>query len=127
MTSRVDNQSLRAYLTTVTFRHVFAMMIAIAMLFAPFSMKSGSAMAAMPSDHHGQTNANGHCGNQPRNGMADKAIGKSCCAAMCTAVAVTPASPIVPLIFPRTVERPTLSLSPHSYLASLATPPPRTA
>ncbi len=51
----------------VSISKLFATLIAIAMIFAPFAMQRGSAMAAMP-EHHSQMTENGHCGEQPAKG-----------------------------------------------------------
>jgi len=127
MSEAVEKHSHAAHMARVSFRPLFAILIAFAMLFAPFAMQSGSAMAAMPSDYHGQMMEKGHCGGQSSEGMADKALGKSCCVAMCAAIAVAPVSPTEPLSFSRSVERPALAQFRHGYLAKLATPPPRRA
>ena len=125
MTSRVEKQLLEVYIARVSLRPLFAILIAFAMLFSPFAMRTGSAMAAMPSDHHSQVMDKGHCGEQPSSGKADKAHTKSCCVAMCTTVAIAPALPSAPLAFARVIARPAIETSPHSHLARLATPPPR--
>ena len=125
MNSSVEKQYLAVHKARVSLRPLFAILIAFAMLFSPFAMRTGSAMAAMPSDHHSQVMDKGHCGEQPSSGKADKAHIKSCCVAMCTAVAVAPALPSAPLAFARVIARPAIETSPHSHLASLATPPPR--
>lgn len=111
----------------VSLRPLSAVLIALAMLFAPFAMPSGAAMATAPADHHGQMMDKGHCGDQPAKGKADKAADKACCAAMCTAIAVAPASPAAPPVFLRSIEQPSLEQLSHSYLAKLPTPPPRRA
>ena len=69
----------------------------------------------------------GHCGDQPAKGEDGKMMSKSCCVATCAGVAVTAAMPIESLAFARIVERPSLEVFHHSYLAKLATPPPRRA
>lgn len=109
----------------VSLRRLFAVLIAVAMLFAPLALRSGSAMAVAPANHHSQIMEKEHCGEQP--GKDGKSAGKSCCAAMCTAVAVAPVSPVEPFAFPLSIERPSLAQSSHSYLAKLPTPPPRRA
>ena len=111
----------------VSLRPFFAILIAIAMLFAPLAMQTGSAMAMAPTDHQFQMMNKGHCSDQPASGKDSKMAGKSCCAAMCTAVAVSPVSPVEPLAFERVADRPSLVQFRHSYLAKLATPPPRRA
>ena len=109
----------------MSLRPLFATLIAFAMLFAPLAMETGSAMAMAPADHQAQMMEKGHCGDQP--GKNGKTMDKSCCVATCTAVAVTAVSPIEPLAFARLVDRPSLEQFRHSYLAELATPPPRRA
>ena len=111
----------------VSLRPFFAILIAFAMLFAPLAMQTGSAMAMAPADHQSQMMDKGHCGDQPASGKDSKMSGKSCCVAMCTAVAVAPVTPIEPLAYERVVDRPSLVQFRHSYLAELATPPPRRA
>jgi hypothetical protein len=109
----------------VTLRLLLATLIAAAMLFAPFGMQG--AMAAAPTDHHRQMKTNGHCYEQVPQDQDHKSADKSCCAAMCMAVAVEPAARLEPLDFERSIERPALSERPDSYLAELPTPPPREA
>lgn len=111
---------------SMSLRPFFAMLIAAAMLFAPFAMQSGSAMATAPGDHHAQMENEGHCGNQPVEGEG-KMMGKSCCIAMCTGIAMTAAAPVEALAFARIAGFPSLVVFHHSYLAKLATPPPRRA
>lgn len=106
---------------------LFAILIAVAMLFAPLAMQSGSAMAMAPTDHHAQMMDKGHCGEQPATGKDGKSAEKSCCAAMCTAIAVTPVASLEPHSFHRQVDRPAPSQFRHGFLAKLPTPPPRRA
>lgn len=110
----------------MTLRPVFAILIAFAMLSAPFAMQSGSAMAAS-ADHHGQAMTKGHCGEQSDDGKLDKSSGKPCCAAMCAAIAVAPAPPAEPLAFVNSLHRPSLARTGPHFLAKLPTPPPRLA
>ena len=111
----------------VSLRPLSAILIAFAMLFAPLAMQSGSAMAMAPADHHSQMMEKGHCGDQPARGKDGKATGKSCCVAMCTAIAVAPTASVEPMASTRLLERPSLERPNHSYLARLPTPPPRRA
>ena len=111
----------------MSLRPLFAILIAMAILFAPFAMQSGMAMAAAPSDHHGQMMDKGHCGGESDEGKTDKSVGKPCCAAMCTAIAVASSTPEEPLDFVRSVARPASAPFRHDYLAELPTPPPRRA
>jgi len=109
----------------VMLRPLFAILIAAAMLFAPFGMQS--AMASTPDDHHGQMKANGHCDGQVPPNQEHKSTDKPCCAAMCMAVAVEPAARVKSIDFGRIVQRPSLAEHPDNYLAELPTPPPRRA
>ena len=108
-------------------RRIFAMLIAVAMLFAPLAIQSGSAMAMAPADHHSQMMKSGHCGEQPAKEQNGNPVDKSCCVAMCTAIAVAPAVPVEPHAFAANIERPSLTQFHHSFLAELPTPPPRLA
>lgn len=109
-------------------RSLFAVLIAVAMLFAPLAMRSGSAMAMAPAaDHHAQMMGDDHCGEQPAKGNNSKSYDKSCCVAMCTAIAVAPTTLIEPHALAASAERPSLDQFRHSYLAELPTPPPRLA
>ena len=119
--------SLRSISPAVSLSKLFAILIAAAMLFAPFAMQSGSAMAAMPSDHHAQMMGKGHCGEQPTKSKDDKSAEKSCCVAMCTAIAVASAASLESHAFHGPVDRPKLSAFHHGFLAKLPTPPPRRA
>ena len=111
----------------VSSRPLFAMMIAFAMLFAPLAMQSGSAMAMAPADHHAQMMKSGHCGEQPATDHDGKLVDKSCCVAMCTAIAVAPVVPVEPHAFAKIMDRPSLTPVHHGFLAELPTPPPRRA
>jgi len=108
-------------------RPIFAILIAAAMLFAPLAMQSGSAMAMVPADHHSQMIESGHCGEQPAKGDHGKSTEKSCCVAMCAAVAVAPTVSFEPHALASSTERPSLAQFHHSFLAELPTPPPRLA
>ncbi len=127
MSMALKKLQITAMSPRVTCRSIFAILIAAAMLFAPFAMRSGGAMAAMPSNHHSQAMDKDHCGDQPATGKDHKSTGKSCCAAMCTAIAVVPGSPVEPLGYARSVDRSALVQFGRSFLAKLPTPPPRRA
>lgn len=114
-------------MATVTVPRLFAILIAAAMLFAPFAMQGGAAMAAMPSDHHAQTMGEGHCEGQPADDTDGKSAEKPCCAAMCAALAVSVGPTAEPVVFARVIERPGLARFRHGFLAKLPTPPPRFA
>lgn len=111
----------------VSHRSLFAMLIAFAMLFAPLALQSGAAMAMAPADHHAQMMETGHCGEQPAKSHDGKGMDKSCCAAMCAAVAVAPSVQAEPHALTPSVELPALDQFQRSFLAELPTPPPRLA
>ena len=106
---------------------LFAILIAAAMLFAPFAMQSGSAMAAMPSGHHGEMMSKDHCDGQPAADADAGAADSPCCAAMCTAVAIPARQSEPEQVF---VPLPAIPLAASQYrsvLGEIATQPPRLA
>ncbi len=105
-------------------RPVFAMLIALAMLFAPFAMQSGSARAAMPSDHAQSMDAV-HCSGE--TGNDDQSADHSCCAAMCAGAALAPALAADFRMLTSGDDQPAIEQFGRSHLAKLPTPPPRTA
>lgn len=108
-------------------RPIFSMLIAVAMLFAPFAIQSGSAMATARADHQSQMMEKGHCGEQPAEGTDGKAVDKSCCVAMCTAIAIAAVAALEPHAFAKSADRTLLAQYQHGFLAKLPTPPPRRA
>ncbi|MCF2515200.1 hypothetical protein LVY65_09020 [Sphingomonas sp. G124] len=125
--TRLNIGPIDAISPSVNLRPLFAILIAFAMLFSPLAMQTGSAMAMAPADHSSQMMNKGHCDGQPAKGDHGKSTEKSCCVAMCTAVAVTPMTSFEPHSFSRLIERPALVQFQHSFLAELPTPPPRLA
>ena len=112
----------------MSLRQLSALMIAVAMLFAPIGIFSGAAMAMAPaSDHHPQMTESGHCEERPIKDGSGKSDDKSSCAAMCMAIAIAPTTPTEPLDPTISTERPALIQFRHSFLAELPTPPPRHA
>lgn len=117
---------MNAYCNQMSIHKLFAILVAIAVLFAPTFAAAGTASAAVP-DHHAQMMEGDHC-NAGGDRDVDKSAGKTaCCAAMCMAVAVTPAA--------EQVAKPLLGNAPVAGLrafqtgvpSELATPPPRVA
>lgn len=108
------------------------MLVAISVLFAPGLARAGEAYAAVP-DHDMQMMEAGHCTSAPSgtdgksSGKHDKSMAKSCCIAMCMAVAVAPSSPTDSRLPPRAMTGVALATSYIGYLAEIATPPPRLA
>lgn len=121
-------QASQPYVAWMSLRSLFAILIGFAMLFAPLGVISGSAMAKSPAaDHHAQMMESGHCDEQPATGNDGKSDSKSCCIAMCAAIAVEPVKPVEPHALVSSTERPSLAKFDHSFLIKLPTPPPRPA
>jgi len=126
--ARLKPSQIKAIWPRMSLRPLFAILIALAMLFAPLAVSSGSAMAMAPAaDHHSQMMDSGHCGEQPTKNKDGKSNDKSCCVAMCTAIAVAPVVPIEPHALASSADQPSLVQFNHSFLAELPTPPPRLA
>ncbi|MES2902764.1 MAG: hypothetical protein V4696_01130 [Pseudomonadota bacterium] len=114
----------RSIWPVVSMPKFFAILIAVAMLFAPFAMPSGSAMAATTSGH-GQMMSEGHCETQPALDMDIDAAGGSCCVAMCAAAAIPAPQFVAERVF---APLPAIALATSQYrsvLGEIATPPPR--
>jgi len=114
---------MSAYASLMSIRKLFAILVAIAVLFAPAI--TGAAMAAAP--HHGMEMMEaGHCQSPASNtGHHDRTDGKSCCIAMCMALAVAPSAPAE--ISPSRQQMVQFA-PPQAYRglpAEIATPPPR--
>ena len=114
---------MRPNAAAVSIRKLFAIFVAIAVLFAPAI--TGAAMAAAPH-HEMQMVEAGHCQSPPSNsGHHDRTVGKSCCIAMCMALAVAPSAPAE--ISPSRQQMAQFA-PPQAYRglpAEIATPPPR--
>ena len=124
---RLNAARLEGIWLRVHLRPLFAMLIAFGMLFAPLAVQGGTAMAMTPADHHAKMTEQGHCGKQPAKNHNGKMMDKSCCAAMCSAVAIAPSSDNdLPTLAP-SVEHAALDPFQRSFLAELPTPPPRRA
>lgn len=111
------------YARRVSVRKIFAIVIALSVLFAP-----GVAAAAMASPHHDmQMMEAGHC-RAPTSSSGDhqKMAGKSCCIALCMAVAVAAPGPPSEVHLPpqRLTQFPTPIVCTGSP-QEIATPPPR--
>jgi hypothetical protein len=107
----------------MSIRKLFAILLAVAVMFAPAFTTVAMASAAVP-DHHAQMMDKGHC-DKPTGEDQNKPADMSCCGAMCMAVAVTPGS--IAFGKPPHGEVPAESLSAFQtgIPAELATPPPR--
>ena len=103
---------------------LFAVLVALAVLFAPAFTRAGAASAA-PADHHSQMMEAGHCKTAPAQDGDRPEPAQTCCVSMCMAVATAPTvaashetvQGAPPAIVAETFR---LSLPPE-----IATPPPR--
>ncbi len=108
----------------VILSRLFALFIALSLLFGPLAMDR--AMAATPAASHSQMTEDGHC--QPADeGKADKATSKPCCAAMCATAAVVPEASASEPLFARLLAIPAPPAYHRGVLSEIATPPPRFA
>jgi len=108
----------------MTVGKLFALFIALAVLIAPGV--TSVAMAAAPR-HDMEMIAAGHCQSMPHDRHQQKMADKSCCIAMCVAVAVTPSTPAETSPLHQQIAHFAL---PRTYLGlhtEIATPPPRRA
>ena len=109
----------------MSLRKLFAVILALAVLFTP--AVTGAAMASSP--HHAmQMMEAGHCQTPPsQSDHHDKTAGKSCCIAMCMAVAITPATPLLEEHAQAAQNNFFVPTAHDGYLREIATPPPRSA
>ena len=111
----------------MSLRPLFAILVAIGMTLAPLGIRSGAAMAMMPSNHHDQMAMSEHCGEQPAKTKHEKSSESACCVAMCMAVAPAPAAKPEAHFLAASIDRPAPDKFGRSFLAELPTPPPRGA
>ena len=108
-------------------QRLFAVLLAVAVLFAPAITRAGEARASVP-EHSAQMMEAGHCQSPPSDTEEDdKAAEKSCCVAMCAGVAVT-----APTAVGGSGPAPAPAISAidslhRNYLGEIATPPPKFA
>jgi hypothetical protein len=114
---------MRAYVLPVSIRKLFAILIALAVLFAPGV--TGAALAAAPH-HDMQMMEAGHCQTPPSMPSGhEKMADKSCCIAMCMALAVAPFVPAETRLPRQQVAGFAPPRAYHSLPSEIATPPPR--
>jgi hypothetical protein len=114
---------MSAYAQPVSIRKLFAILLALAVLLAPGV--SGAAMAAAPH-HDMQMMEAGHCETPPSMpGGHEKMAGKSCCIAMCMALAVAPFAPAEDRMPRQQIAGFVPPQAYHSLPSEIATPPPR--
>ena len=121
----VDKYGHWRHSVSVSFRRLFAMLFAVAMMFAPLAMPAGAAAAAPMASHYGQKATQDHCGGQAGQDKPFKAVDKSCCAAMCLGVAVAAVEADEPLAYAAMVALPSAAPFRRGFLGEIATPPPR--
>lgn len=122
----LNNARVPGIASLMRLRAIFAVFLAVALVVAPFGMPNGHAMAAAPSNHHAQMATTGHCGEQPIE-KSGKMLDKSCCTAMCIAIAAAPQPAVGPQFYSKGADRPALSTFHRGVIAELPTPPPRGA
>ena len=123
---RLKRPSLASISRTVSIFRLFAIFVALSVLFAPFAMRGGQAMAATPSSHHAQMADQGHCQPAPDD-QHGKLMSKPCCAAMCAAVAIAPMVSVGEPLFLRMPATQAAASFHREILSEIATPPPRLA
>lgn len=107
-------------------RRILSIFVALSVLFAPSFTRAGAAFAAAP-DHQARMMEAGPCKMPPANSADHKAPAKSCCMAMCMAVAVTPEAPARGLGVKHAASYFAVPSYWHGFFGEIATPPPRTA
>lgn len=107
----------------MTARRLLALLLALAMTFAPLGMRT-MAKAAMPASHHGAMAGQDHCNQQPQPDQHRKAADRDCCVAMCVAV-VVPDGAAEFSTYHASRERPASDLDRRGFLGEIATPPPK--
>ena len=109
----------------MSFRGLFAVFIAVAVLLAPAFTRAGEVYAAVP-DHHMQMMETGNCASPGTNG-GDDPESRTCCIAMCMAVAAAPLAPPEVQPLPRSAATFGLVSFQVGLPDEIATPPPRAA
>ena len=97
------------------------------MLWAPVAFQSGAAFAMAPEDHSAQMMEKGHCDEGMSTEDDGKSTGKTCCAAMATAIVVPSVASVEPVPRLDAPGRLPIWQDGPSFLAELPTPPPRHA
>jgi hypothetical protein len=114
----IEKGTGRVHMPCVNLPRLFAIFLALSLLFGPLAMDR--AMAAAPASSHAQMMDNGHC--QPDESAADEAMPDPCCAAT---AAVAPEAAAVGMQFTRAAAKPAASPFHLGVLSEISTPPPR--
>ena len=115
---------MNPHFTIMSIRRLLTLLIAVAVLFAPALTGAGEANASVP-DHQVQMMEVGHCSSP--SSKDDQAPAKTCCIAMCTAVAMAPPAADEAQVLARSGALSRLSAFQVGLPAEIATPPPRGA
>ena len=113
----------------MSIQRLLAALLALAVLLGPLAVQSGIVMAMAPTgDEHAQLVSGNHCNGQSEKQSESNPADKSCCTAMCLALAVVPIAAIEPYVaLGSEAKRPSLAQDHRGFLARLPTPPPRSA
>ena len=114
-------QAINTHVSGLILSRLFAMFIALSLMFGPLAMDR--AMAAVPAASHSQMSAEGHC-PPAADDMADKEM-SPCCAAMCATAAVVPQSQVSEPMFYRLAGTAAPASFHRGVITEISTPPPR--
>ncbi len=118
---------MSAYLAPVSMQRLFAIMVAVAVLFAPVFTRASEAFAAVP-DHQVQMMKSGHCNmTDEDSGDQEKAPLENCCVSMCMAVTASPPAPPAEPQLKQATGQSAVRTFEIGAPAEIATPPPRFA
>lgn len=124
MTSQLQSRPSKPICCSVILSRLFAIFIALSLMFGPLAMDQ--AMAAAPASSHSQMTDKGHCPSADAD-KNDKATSKPCCAAMCATPAVVPQSQDSEPLIDRLAASPARASFHRGVLRNISTPPPRVA
>lgn len=115
----------------MSIRSLLAMLVAVAVLFAPALTRGGEAFAAIP-DHHVQMMESGHCNSAPSHSGgdeespgSDEAGTKTCCMSISLGVATAPAAAPDKVSLHGPAPSFALTNQYRGRIAEIATPPPK--
>ena len=118
---------MSAYLASVSMQKLFAIMVAVAVLFAPVFTRASEAAAAVP-DHQVQMMKSGHCNlTDEDSGDRDEAPLENCCVSTCMAVTASPPAPPAAPQIKQAKAQSAVRTFEIGAPAEIATPPPRFA
>lgn len=117
---------MHAFSPALSIRKLFAIFVALAVLFAPAASRATAAIAGV-SDHELMMEQTGHC--RMPSGSADhrKGADKTCCISMCMAATVNDLAPSADEFFTQITPVPMIPTLHIGCLGDIATPPPRLA